>query len=85
MNPKSISMIQKQLTTYFKVNGSILNGYYKSHGVGIRVIYGFGNKKITWVTIIKIYWLIVIQIKLFLLLLMLLIYNIMLSIKFSFN
>ena len=39
MNPKSISMIQKQLTTYFKVKyGSILNGYYKSHGAGIRVI-----------------------------------------------
>ena len=39
MNPKSISMIQKQLTTYFKVNyGYILIGYYKSHGVGIRVI-----------------------------------------------
>ena len=44
MNPKSISMIYKQLTTYFKINiikvkyGSILIGYYKSHGVGIRVI-----------------------------------------------
>ena len=41
MNHKSISMIHKQLTTYFKVkNGSILDiiGYYKSHGVGIRVI-----------------------------------------------
>ena len=39
MNHKSISMIHKQLTTYFKVkNGSILIGYYKSHGVGIRVI-----------------------------------------------
>ena len=35
--PKSISMIQ--LTTYFKVKyESILIGYYKSHGVGIRVI-----------------------------------------------
>ena len=30
-------MIHKQLTTYFKVNyGSILIGYYKSHGVGNR-------------------------------------------------
>ena len=39
MNLKSISMIQKQLTTYFNVKyGSILIGYYKSHGVGIRVI-----------------------------------------------
>ena len=39
MNPKSISMIHKQLTTNFKVNyGSILIGYYKSHGAGIRVI-----------------------------------------------
>ena len=37
MNLKSIS-IHKQLTTYFKVKyGSILIGYYKSHGVGIRV------------------------------------------------
>ena len=54
-------MIHKQLkliTTYFKVKyRSILIGYYKSHGVGIRVI--------IWVAIIKIYWLIVIQIKLF--------------------
>ena len=39
MNPKSISMIRKLLTTYFKVKfGSILIGYYKSHGVGIMVI-----------------------------------------------
>ena len=39
MNPKSISMIHKQLTTYLKVKyGAILIGYYKSHGVGIRVI-----------------------------------------------
>ena len=40
MNPKSISMKQKQLNrTYFKVKyGSILIGYYKSHGVGIKVI-----------------------------------------------
>ena len=38
MNSKSISMIHKQLTTYFKVKESILIGYYKSHGVGIRVI-----------------------------------------------
>ena len=58
MNPKYISMIYKQLTTYFKVKyGSIFIGYYKSHGVG--------NRKIIWVAIIKIYWLIVIQIKLF--------------------
>ena len=42
MNPKSIAMNHKQLTTYFKVKYvgkiSILIGYYKSHGVGIRVI-----------------------------------------------
>ena len=39
MNPKSISMIHKQFTTYFKVKyESILIEYYKSHGVGIRVI-----------------------------------------------
>ena len=39
MNPKSISMIHKQLTTYFKVKyKSIFIGYYKSHGDGIRVI-----------------------------------------------
>ena len=39
MNPNLISMIHKQLTTYVKVKyGSILMGYYKSHGVGIRVI-----------------------------------------------
>ena len=39
MNIKSISMIHKQLTIYFKVKyGSILIEYYKSHGVGIRVI-----------------------------------------------
>ena len=39
MNIKSISMIHKQLTTYFKVKyGSILIVYYKSHGFGIRVI-----------------------------------------------
>ena len=39
MNPKSISIIYKQLTTNFKVKyGSILIGYYKSHWVGIRVI-----------------------------------------------
>ena len=59
MNPKSISMIHKQITTYFKVKyGSILIGYYKSHVVG--------NRNIIWVAIIKISWLIVIQIKLFL-------------------
>ena len=59
MNPKSISMIHKQLTIYFKVKyGSILIRYYKSHGVG--------NRKIIWVSISKIYWLIVNQIKLFL-------------------
>ena len=39
MNPNFISMIHKQLTAYVKVKyGSILMGYYKSHGVGIRVI-----------------------------------------------
>ena len=39
MNPRSISMIHKQLMTYFKVKyGSILIVYYKSHGVGIRII-----------------------------------------------
>ena len=39
MNPKSISMIHKQLTPYFKVKyESIMIGYYKSQGVGIRVI-----------------------------------------------
>ena len=39
MNSKSISMIHKELTTYFKVKyGSILIGYYNSHGVSIRVI-----------------------------------------------
>ena len=39
MNPKSILMIHKQLTTYFKVKyGSILIGHYKVHGVGIMVI-----------------------------------------------
>ena len=39
MNPKYISMLHKQLTTYFKVKYEyILIGYYKSHGVGIRVI-----------------------------------------------
>ena len=39
MNPKSISMINKQFTIYFKVKyGSIFIGYYKSHVVGIRVI-----------------------------------------------
>ena len=67
MNPKSISMIHKQLTAYFKVKyGSILIGYYKSHGVCIRVIYGVGIRKSIWVAIINISWLIVIQIKLFL-------------------
>ena len=39
MNLKAISMMHKQLTTYFKEKyESILIGYYKSHGVGIRVI-----------------------------------------------
>ena len=34
-------MIHKQLTKYFKVKlGFILIGYYKSHGVGIRVFRG---------------------------------------------
>ena len=47
MNHTSISMIHKQITTYFKVKyGSIMIRYYKSHGVGIRVIYGVGNRKI---------------------------------------
>ena len=37
MNPKSILMIHKQLTTYFKVKyGFILIGYYKSHGSVLR-------------------------------------------------
>ena len=67
MNPKSILMIHKQLTTYFKVKyGSIFIGYYKLHGVGIRVMQGVGNRKIICVAIIKIYWLIIIKIKLFL-------------------
>ena len=39
MNHKSILMIHKHLTKYFKVKlGSILIGYYESHGVGIRVM-----------------------------------------------
>ena len=39
MNPKFILMIHKHLTTYLKIkHGSIFIGYYKSHGVGIRVI-----------------------------------------------
>ena len=39
MNPKYISMIHKQFTTYFKVKyESIFIGYYKSHGVGFKVI-----------------------------------------------
>ena len=39
MNPKSISMIHKQLMTTFKVKYEyIFILYYKSHGVGIRVI-----------------------------------------------
>ena len=39
MNPKSISITHKQLTTYVKVKyESIFIGYYKSHGLGIRVI-----------------------------------------------
>ena len=59
MNTKAISMINKLLMTYFKLKyGFILTGYYKSHGVG--------NRKIIWVAIIKIHWLIIIQIKLFL-------------------
>ena len=59
MNPKSISMIHRQLTIYFKVKYEyIFIEYYKSHEVG--------NRKIKWVAIIKIYWLIVNQIKLFL-------------------
>ena len=39
MYSKSISMIHKELTIYFKVKyGYICIGYYKSHGVGISVI-----------------------------------------------
>ena len=40
MNPYSdISMIHTQITTNLKVKyGSILFGYYKSHGVGIKII-----------------------------------------------
>ena len=39
MNHKSISMIHKQPTTYLKVKyGYIFIGYYKSHGVGFRVM-----------------------------------------------
>ena len=39
MNPKYISMIHNKFTTHFKVKyRSILIGYHKSHGVGIRVI-----------------------------------------------
>ena len=43
MNSYLISMIHTQLMTYIKVkpgvkHGSILIGYYKSLGVGIRVI-----------------------------------------------
>ena len=39
MNPKSMSMIHKQVITYFKVKyESILIEYYKLYGVGIRVI-----------------------------------------------
>ena len=39
MHSKSISMIHKQLRTYLKVKyGTIMIGYYKSHGFGIRVI-----------------------------------------------
>ena len=39
MNPKYIYIIHTQLTTYFKVKyGSILIGYYKSHGICIMVI-----------------------------------------------
>ena len=39
MNTEYISMIHKQLTTYFRVKyKSIFIGYYKSHGVGIKVI-----------------------------------------------
>ena len=63
MNHTSISIIHKKPTTYFKVKYcSILIVYYKSHVVGIK---GVGNKKIICVTIIKIYWLIFSQIKLF--------------------
>ena len=60
MNPKYISIIHKQITTYFKLKyGSILIDIIDHMGVGIRVIYGVGNRKIIWVAIIKICWLIV--------------------------
>ena len=59
MTPYYISMIKPHLTNTFKVkHGSILNGYYKSHGVVIKVIYGVCNRKVISVDIIKIYWLI---------------------------
>ena len=50
-------MIQTQIINNFEVNKlSILIGYYKSHGVGIKVIYRVVNRKIIWFAIIKIYW-----------------------------
>ena len=50
-----IEIIRKQLMTHFK-RGSILIGYYKSHCVGIRVIYkGVDKRKILCVAIINIY------------------------------
>ena len=64
MNLYSILIIYTQLMKNVKViQGSILIGYYKSHGVGIRVIYGVCNRKITWVAIIKLSRLILIKIK----------------------
>ena len=42
-------------TTYVTFNvkqGSIVIVYYKQHGVGIKVIYGVGNRKIIRVSII---------------------------------
>ena len=35
------------------IHNIFLIGYYKSYGVGIRVIYGVGNRKIIWIAIIK--------------------------------
>ena len=56
MNHYSISRIHAQFMTHFKVNhGFIFIGYYKSHGVVIRVILRIGNRKIIWVGIINIY------------------------------
>ena len=64
MNLYSILIIYTQLMTNFKVTqGSILIGYYKSHGVRIMVIYGVYNRKIIWVAIIELSRLILIKIE----------------------